>query len=83
MTFKLPQQTAIIQIASQSVFPKCSSFQISDLIVTVKFTSFWGYLQLDDPATCKNIKCHSHIQTITWIKSYNFYNLLTLIVLQK
>ena len=27
--------------------------------VTVEFTLFWGYLQLDHPVTCENIKCYS------------------------
>ena len=40
MTFQLPQQTLIIRIASQAVFTKCSSFQISLLIVTLEFTPF-------------------------------------------
>ena len=40
MTFQLPQQTLIIRIASQAVFTKCSSFQISHLIVTLEFTPF-------------------------------------------
>ena len=40
LTFQLPQQTVIIRIASQSVFTKCSTFQISRLIVTVEFTPF-------------------------------------------
>ena len=40
LTFQLPQQTIIIRISSQSVITKCSIFQISDLIVTVKFTPF-------------------------------------------
>ena len=31
LTFQLPQQTLIIRIVSQSVFTKCSSFQISHL----------------------------------------------------
>ena len=35
LTFQLPQKTVIIRIASQSVFTKCSSFQISHLILTV------------------------------------------------
>ena len=47
-TFQLPQQTVII-IKSQGVLTKCSSFQIIHLIVTVKFTPFRGYLQLDHP----------------------------------
>ena len=84
LTFQLPQQTVIIRIASQDVFTKCSSFQISQLIVTVQFTPFGGYLQLDHPATCKNIKCYSQIQIITRIKIYKFLNsLLPLIALQK
>ena len=82
-TFQLPQQT-VIRIKSQGVLTKCSSFQISHLIVTVKFTPFWGYLQLDHPVTCGNIKCYSHIQIITCIKISNFLNnLLPLIVPQK
>ena len=40
LTFQLPQQTVIIRIESQGVFTKCSSFQISHLILTVKFTPF-------------------------------------------
>ena len=40
LTFQLPQQTLIIRIASQGVFTKCSSFQLSDLIVTMEFTPF-------------------------------------------
>ena len=39
LTFQLPQQTVIIRIASQGVFTKCSSFQISHLIVTVTWSS--------------------------------------------
>ena len=65
LTFQLPQQTVIIRIASQGVFTKCSSFQISHLVVTVKFIPFCGYLQLDHPVTCENIKCYPHIQIIT------------------
>ena len=65
LTFQLPQQTVIIRIASQGVFTKCSSFQISHLIVTVEFTAFGGYRQLDHPVTRENIKCYSHIQIIT------------------
>ena len=61
-------------VASQGVFNKCWSFQISHPIVTVEFTPFWGYLQLDLPVTCENIKCYSHIQIITRMKSYNFFN---------
>ena len=38
------------------LFTKCSSFQISHLIVTVEFTPFWGYLQLDHLVRCENIK---------------------------
>ena len=56
MTFQLPQQTLIIRIASQAVFTKCSSFQISHLIVTLEFTPFRGPLQLDHPVTRENIK---------------------------
>ena len=56
---------------------------LSHLIVTVEFTPFWDYLQLDHPVAYENIKCHSHIQIIVWIKSYNFLNnLLPLIMLQ-
>ena len=62
---KFQFQTVIIQIVSQGVFTKCSTFQISHLVVTVKFTPFLGYLQLDHPVTCENIKCYSHIQIIT------------------
>ena len=40
LTFQLPQQTAIIRIASQGVFRKCLSLQISHIIVTVEFTPF-------------------------------------------
>ena len=47
LTFQLPQQTVIIQIASQCLFTKCSSFQISHLIGEIKFTPFYGYLLLD------------------------------------
>ena len=65
LTFQLPQQTLIIRIASQGVFTNCSSFQISHLIVAVEFTPFLGYLQLDYPVTCENIKCYSHIQIFT------------------
>ena len=72
LKFQLPKQTVIIQIASQGVFTKCSSFQISHLVVTVKFIHFCGYLQLDHPVTCENIKCYPHIQIITRIKCYNF-----------
>ena len=72
LKFQLFWQTVIIQIASQGVFTKCSSFQISHLVVTVKFTPFCGYLQLDHPVTYENIKCYSHIQIITRIKRYNF-----------
>ena len=57
LTFQPTQQTLIIRITSQGVFTQCSSFQICHLIVTVKFTPFGGYLQLDHPVTCKNIKC--------------------------
>ena len=39
LTFQLPQKTVIIRIASQGVFTKCSSFQISHLIVTVTWSS--------------------------------------------
>ena len=44
------------KLASQGVFTKCPIFQISHLIVTVKFIPLWGYLQLDHPVTCENIK---------------------------
>ena len=64
LTFQLPQQTAIIRIASQGVFTKCSSFKSSDIFVTIEFTSFRGHLQLDHPITCENIKCYSHIQIL-------------------
>ena len=40
LTFKLPYKTLIITIASQGVFIKCSSFQVSHLIVTVEFAPF-------------------------------------------
>ena len=40
LTYKSPQQTVIIRMTSQGVFTKCSSFQISHLIVTVEFTPF-------------------------------------------
>ena len=40
LTFQLPQQTEIIRIASQGVFRKCLSLQISHIIVTVEFTPF-------------------------------------------
>ena len=69
----------IIRIANQGVVTKCSSFQICHLIVTMEFT--WGYLQLDHPVTCGNIKCYSQIQIITWMKSCNFYNNLILLTL--
>ena len=39
----------------------------------MEFNPFLGYLQLDHPVTCEIIKCYSHIQIITWIKSYNFF----------
>ena len=61
MTFQLPQQTLIIRIASQGVFTKCSSFQISHL--TVEFTPFRGYLWLDYSVTYENIKCYSYSNT--------------------
>ena len=78
------QESVIIQIASQGIFTKCSSFQISHQIVTVKLTPLWCYLQLDHPVTCENIKCYSHIQIVTRVKSYNlFNNLLPSIVLQR
>ena len=57
LTFQLPQQTVIIRIASYGVFTKCSSFQISYLILTVEFNLFLGYLQFDHPVTCEIIKC--------------------------
>ena len=63
LTFQLPQQTVIIRTASQGIFIKCSSLQIS-LVVTVKSTPFRGYLQLDHPVANEN-KCYSHIQMIT------------------
>ena len=66
LTFQLPQQTVVIRITSQGVFTKCSSFQISHLIITADFTPFGGCLQLDHPVTCENIRCYSHIQIITW-----------------
>ena len=65
LTFQLPLQTVIIRIASQGAFTKCSSFQISHLILTVEFNPFLGYLQLNHPVTCEIIKCYSPIQTIT------------------
>ena len=76
-------KTVIIRITNQGVLTKCSSFQISHLIVTctLEFTLFLGHLQPDHPLTCKNVKCYSHVQIIHWIKS--FYNLLPLIMLQK
>ena len=40
LTFQLPHQTAIIRIAGQGVFTKCSSFQIGHLTVTFKFIPF-------------------------------------------
>ena len=61
LTFQLPQQTVIIRIASQGVFTKCSSFQISHLILTVEFNPFWGYCQLDHPVTCENTKFYTNI----------------------
>ena len=61
LTFQLPQQTVIIRIASQGVFTKCSSFQISYLILTVEFNPFLGYLQLDHPVTWEIIKCYSKL----------------------
>ena len=64
LTFQLPQQTVIIRIASHGVFTKSSSFQISYLILTVEFNPFLGYLQLDHPVKCENMKCYSHIQMI-------------------
>ena len=66
LTFRLPRQIVVIRIASQGVFTKCSSFQISYQTVTVEFTPFGGCLQLDYPVTCENIKCYSHNQIITW-----------------
>ena len=66
ITFQLPQQTAIIRIASQGVFTKYSSFQISHLILTVEFNPFGGYLQHDHPVTFEiMLKCYLHIQIIT------------------
>ena len=41
LTSQLPLQTVIVRIASQDVFTKCSSFQISHLIVTVEFSPFF------------------------------------------
>ena len=38
LTFQVPQQIVIIQIASQDVLTKSSSFQIGHEIVTVRFT---------------------------------------------
>ena len=64
LTFQLPQQTVIIRTASQGIFSKCSSLQIS-LVVTVKSSPFRGYLQLDHPVRSENNKCYSHIQMIT------------------
>ena len=53
----------------QDCKPRCIyqvlKFQISHLIITVEFTPFWGYLQLDHPVSCKNIKCYSYINIIT------------------
>ena len=40
LTFQSPQQTAINRIASQGLFTKCSSFQISHVTVALKFTHF-------------------------------------------
>ena len=40
LTFRLPLQTVIIQIANQGAFTKYSSFQIGRVIVTVEFTPF-------------------------------------------
>ena len=71
LTFQLPQQTVIIRTASQGIFSKCSSLQIS-LVVRVKSSPFRGYLQLDHPVTSENNKCYSHIQMITKIKNDNF-----------
>ena len=83
MILQWSQETVIIQIASQGIFTKSSSFQISHQIVTIKFALLWCYLQLDHPVTCKNIKCYSHIQIVTRIKSCNsFNNLLPSTVLQ-
>ena len=79
LTFQLPQKTLIIRIASQDVFTKCTSFQTCLLIVTVELTPFWGYLQLGHPVTYENIKCCSHFQIPTQMKSYSYFNnLLTL-----
>ena len=41
LTFQLLKQTVIVRTATQGVFTKCSSFQISHLIVTVEFTPFF------------------------------------------
>ena len=65
LTFQLPLQTVIIRTACQGVWIKCSNFQISHLIVTVKFTPFRGYLKLDPPVPWENSKCCAHIQIIT------------------
>ena len=47
--------------------------------LTVEFTTFRGYLQLDHPVTCEKINVNSHIQMTTSIKSYDFFhNLLPL-----
>ena len=56
MTFQLPQQTVNMRTARHGVFAKCLSFQISHVIVTMESTPFRGYLQLDHPVTCKDIK---------------------------
>ena len=42
VTFQRPRQTVTIRIASQGIFVQRSSFQISHLIITVKFTSSWS-----------------------------------------
>ena len=64
LTSQLPSQTVIIRTATQGEFTKCSSFQISHLILTVEFNPFLGYLQLDHPVKRENMKCYSHIQII-------------------
>ena len=40
LTFQSSQKTIIITIAGRGVFTKCSSFQISHLLITVEFTTF-------------------------------------------
>ena len=65
----------------------CHSAWVSKLVMQLLQWSsllFWGYCQLDHSLKCENIKCLSHTQIISWIKSYNsFKNLCPLIVLQK